>query len=54
MKHVKVDVRPRVGSNGLIQYNYSGPLEETYVDRVSQQRFWTSLGRKIRKGARIR
>lgn len=40
-----------VGTNGLIQYTKDSG--EHPHDRERQERFWRSLGKKIRKGARV-
>ncbi|MFE7870019.1 hypothetical protein ACFUYE_06680 [Micromonospora humida] len=46
-------ITPAVGStNG--SYQYRQPQDELPGDRSHRERFWRSLGRRIRAGARIR
>lgn len=40
-----------LGTNGSIKYG--SPQDESDHERESRERFWRSLGRKIRKGARL-
>ncbi|MEV4846103.1 hypothetical protein AB0K20_23160 [Micromonospora matsumotoense] len=45
---------PAVGStNGSYQYR-AQQADETLADRSHRERFWRSLGKRIRAGARIR
>lgn len=47
--------RPVLGTNGLVQYgSFAGaPGSESISEREERGRYWNSLGKKIRKGARV-
>lgn len=44
------------GSNGLIRYDSGtgGPGEESIHERNARERYWRSMGKKIRKGSSIK
>jgi hypothetical protein len=44
--------KPMIGTNGLL--NYLQRQDESDYERQSRERFWRSLGKKIRNGSRIR
>lgn len=45
-----------LGSNGLIQYDtFAGaPGAESIHERATRERYWSSMGKKIRKGSSVR
>lgn len=43
-----------IGTNGRIKYNPAALREESPHERSKQERFWRSLGKKIRKGSYIK
>lgn len=44
-------LKPAVGTNG--SYQYLDARAASQPDRTDRERFWRSLGKRIRKGARI-
>ncbi|GAA0738434.1 hypothetical protein Drose_04550 [Dactylosporangium roseum] len=44
---------PTLVPSGAVYYGYTGPDAESPTERANRERYWRSLGKKIRKNARI-
>lgn len=43
-----------IGSNGLVKYGSAAARVDNPSEKLRQEKFWRSLGKKIRKGSRIK
>jgi len=43
-----------LGTNGVIKYGPAAKREENPLERERREKFWRSLGKKIRKGSSIK